>query len=146
MVRRLGGRRWRRLHQAVYAIALLGLIHYFQQTKADVTVPVFAAGLFLWLIGYRVLGWWQDASELSTLSLLVLTIVVSLLTFAGEAIGIGIAFHVSPLRVLETVFDFDAGIRPGWQVLAAGLIVVAIDAVMARVRSRAPRAREVAAE
>ena len=80
------------------------------------------------------------------MSLLGLTIVVSLLTFAGEAIGIGIAFHVSPLRVLETVFDFDAGIRPGWQVLAAGLVVVAIDAVMARVRSRAPRAREVAAE
>jgi len=146
MVRRLGGLRWRRLHQAIYAIALLGLIHYFQQTKADVTVPTFAASLFLWLIGYRVLGWWQDTSELSTLSLFGLTIVVSLLTFAGEAIGIGIAFHVSPLRVLETVFDFDAGIRPGWQVLAAGLVVVAIDAVMARMRSRAPRAREIAAE
>ena len=47
MVRRLGGMRWRRLHQAVYAIALLALIHYFQQTKADVTVPIFAASLFL---------------------------------------------------------------------------------------------------
>jgi sulfoxide reductase heme-binding subunit YedZ len=50
------------------------------------------------------------------------------------------------MRVLDTVFDFDAGIRPGWQVLAAGLVVVAIDAVMVRVRSRAPRAREMAAE
>jgi sulfoxide reductase heme-binding subunit YedZ len=146
MVRRLGGLRWRRLHQAIYAITLLGLIHYFQQTKADVTVPTFAASLFLWLIGYRVLAWLQDTSELSTFNLLGLTIVVALLTFAGEAIGIAIAFHVSPLRVLETVFDFDAGIRPGWQVLVAGLIVVAIDAVMSRVRSRAPRAREVAAE
>lgn len=146
MVRRLGGRRWRRLHQAIYAIALLGLIHYFQQTKADVTVPTFAASLFLWLMGYRVLAWWQNTGELSTLSLLGLTVAVSALTFAGEAIGIGIAFHVSPLRVLETAFDVDAGIRPGWQVLAAGLVVVAIGAVMARVRTRAPRVREVAAE
>jgi methionine sulfoxide reductase heme-binding subunit len=146
MVRRLGGLRWRRLHQAIYAIALLGLIHYFQQTKADVTVPTFAASLFLWLIAYRVLAWWQDASELSTASLLGLSIVVSLLTFAGEAVGIAIAFHVSPMRVLGTLFDFDAGIRPGWQVLAAGLAVVAIDAVMARLRNHAPRAREVAAE
>ena len=146
MVRRLGGLRWRRLHQAIYAIALLGLIHYFQQTKADVTVPTFAASLFFWLIGYRVLAWWQDTSELSTLSLLGLTIVVSLLTFAGEAVGIGIAFHISPLRVLETAFDFEVGIRPGWQVLAAGLVVVAIDAVIARMRSRTPRAHEVAAE
>jgi sulfoxide reductase heme-binding subunit YedZ len=146
MVRRLGGPRWRRLHQAIYAIALLGLIHYFQQTKADVTVPTFAASLFLWLIAYRVLAWWQGASELSTASLLGLSIVVSLLTFAGEAVGIGIAFHGSPMRVLGTVFDFDAGIRPGWQVLAAGLAVVAIDAVMARLRNRAPRAHEAAAE
>jgi len=146
MVRRLGGLRWRRLHQAIYAIALLGLIHYFQQTKADVTVPTFAASLFLWLIGYRVLAWWQDTSELPTLSLLGLTIVVSLLTFAGEAVGIGIAFHISPLRVIETAFDFEVGIRPGWQVLAAGLVVVAIDAVIARMRSRTPRAHEVAAE
>ena len=146
MVRWLGGLRWRRLHQAIYAIALLGLIHYFQQTKADVTIPTFAASLFLWLIGYRVLAWYQDTSELSTLSLFGLTVAVSLLTFAGEAIGIGLAFHVSPMRVLNTVFDFDAGIRPGWQVLAAGLVVIAIDAVMARLRARAPRAREVAAE
>src|SRR6185437_9480658 len=62
MVRRLGGLRWRRLHQPIYAIALLALIHYFQQTKADVTVPTFAAGLFGWLLGYRLLGWWQGAS------------------------------------------------------------------------------------
>ena len=146
MVRRLGGLRWRRLHQAIYGIALLALIHYFQQTKADVTVPTFAAGLFLWLIAYRLLAWWQDRSELSTLSLLALSIAVSILTFAGEAIGIGIAFHVSPLRVLETVFDFDAGIRPGWQVLAAGLGVVGIDYVRARWNSRTGRARTVAAE
>jgi sulfoxide reductase heme-binding subunit YedZ len=144
MVKRLGGLRWRRLHQAIYAIALLALIHYFQQTKADVTVPTFVAGLFVWLIGYRLLAWWQDSGELSTLSLLALSVAVSLLTFAGEAIGIGIAFHVSPLRVLDTVFDFDAGIRPGWQVLAAGVAVVLIDAVRARWPSR--KLRTVAAE
>jgi sulfoxide reductase heme-binding subunit YedZ len=146
MVRRLGGMRWRRLHQAVYAIALLALIHYFQQTKADVTVPTFAAGLFLWLTGYRVLAWWQGSSELSTLSLFGLAIAVSVATFLGEAIGIAIAFHVSPMRVLGTIFDFDAGIRPGWQVLAAGLAVTAVDAVISRWRGRTARAPAVAAE
>jgi len=146
MVRRLGGMRWRRLHQAVYGIALLALIHYFQQTKADVTVPIFAASLFLWLIAYRLVAWWQDTSELSTLTLLALSIAVSLLTFIGEAVGIGIAFHVSPLRVLEVVFDFDVGIRPGWQVLAAGLAVVAIDFVRARWNARVAQVRAVAAE
>jgi len=146
MVRRIGGKRWRRLHQAIYAIALLGLIHYFQQTKADVTVPTFVAGLFLWLIAYRLLAWWQDKSELSSLSLLSLTVVVSALVFAGEAIGIGIAFNVSPMRVLVAAFDFDAGVRPGWQVLAAGLAVVLLDVIRARWNSRAARPRTIAAE
>src|SRR5215475_1811552 len=146
MVRRLGGVRWRRLHQIVYGVVLLALIHYFQQTKADVTVPTFAAGLFLWLIAYRVLAWRTGTSELSTLSLLGLAIAVSVVTFLGEAIGIALAFHVSPMRVLGTIFDFDAGIRPGWQVLAAGLAVTAVDAVISRWRGRTARAPAVAAE
>lgn len=146
MVRRLGALRWRRLHQAVYGIALLALIHYFQQTKADVAVPTFAASLFLWLIAYRLLAWWQDTSDLSTLSLLALSVAVSIVTFAGEAIGIGIAFHVSPMRVLDAAFDFGAGIRPGWQVLAAGFGVVAVDFIRARWNSRTARPRAVAAE
>jgi methionine sulfoxide reductase heme-binding subunit len=146
MVRRLGGMRWRRLHQVVYAVALLALIHYFQQTKADVTVPVFAAGLFLWLIAYRVLAWWQGTSDLSSLSLFGLSVVVSLLVFVGEAIGIGIAFHVSPMRVLAVDFDFNAGIRPGWEVLGAGLAVVVLDFVRGRWGKRPARTRAVAAE
>lgn len=146
MMRKLGGLRWRRLHQAIYVIALLALIHYFQQTKADVTVPIFAAGLFGWLIAYRILAWWQDRNELSTLSLIGLAIVVAALTFAGEAIGIAIEFGISPLRVLATAFDFDIGIRPGWEVLAAGLAVAALDFVRARWNRRVPRSRPVAAE
>ena len=146
MVRRLGGQRWRRLHQAIYAIALLALIHYFQQTKADISVPTFVTGLLTWLIGYRLLAWWQGGGELSTLRLLALSVAVSILTFAGEAIGIGITFGVSPLRVLGTVFDFEAGIRPGWQVLAAGLAVVAIDFLRARWNSQPSRPRAAVAE
>ncbi len=145
MVRRLGGLRWRRLHQIVYGIALLALIHYFQQTKADVTVPVFAASLFVWLIAYRLVAWWQDTSKLSTLTLLALSIAVSVLTFLGEAVGIGIAYHVSPMRVLGVAFDFSAGIRPGWQVLAASLMMVALNFVCDRLDSRGARRRAVTA-
>ena len=44
------------------------------------------------------------------------------------------------MRVLGTIFDFDAGIRPGWQVLAAGLAVTALDAVHVALETAAPRA------
>lgn len=149
MVRRLGGKRWQRLHSAIYGIGLLVLIHYFQQTKADVSVPTFAAGLFGWMIGYRLLVKFRKTrDEPPAWKLLLLAVVLSALTFAAEAIGIGIVFNVSPFRVLQTAFDFDpATIRPGWLVLGAGLIVVAVDVVRARFgerRSRAaaaPRAR-----
>jgi sulfoxide reductase heme-binding subunit YedZ len=134
MVRRLGGLTWRRIHQAVYVIGLLALVHFFQQTKADVSVPTFVAGLFTWLLGYRLVERFTRAKggELSPWMLLALSATVAVLTFAGEAIGLAIVFKISPLRVLQTAFDFDLDlIRPGWLVLGAGLCVVALDLVRA---------------
>jgi sulfoxide reductase heme-binding subunit YedZ len=151
MVRRLGARRWQRLHMIVYAIGALALIHYFQQTKADVSVPTFTAGVFAWLMGYRIVVWlWKVRGELSTLSLVGLSVVVAALTFMAEAVGIAIVFGVSPLLVLQTDIDFDAGldmIRPGWLVLGAGLAVSALNFVCARFvkpprRAAAPPARD----
>jgi sulfoxide reductase heme-binding subunit YedZ len=144
MVKRLGAQTWQRMHQTVYLIAILALIHYFQQTKADVSVPTLTAGVFGWLIGYRVLvKFKRTRGEPSPWSLLALSVAVSVLTFLCEALGIGIVFNVSPLRVLETAFDFDpTTIRPGWFVLAAGLVVVALDVVRAWQRRRLPRTGE----
>jgi len=144
MVRRLGGMRWRRLHQIVYAIALLALIHYFQQTKADVSVPTFVAGLFGWLMAYRIVGWWQGRAELSTLALLMMTIVVAALTLVGETVGIAIVFNAPLERILPGIWDFEAGIRPGWQVLGAGLCVVVLDFVRSRASRRVEARRAVA--
>lgn len=140
MVRRLGGMRWRRLHQIVYVISLLALIHYFQQTKADLSVPVFTAAIFGWLLAYRFVGWWQGRAELSSLMLLAMTIVVAAVTLFGEVIGLALAFNAPVTRILPQIWEFDAGIRPGWQVLIAGLVVVAVDVVRSRMAkpSRAP--------
>jgi sulfoxide reductase heme-binding subunit YedZ len=142
MVRRLGSRRWQRLHQAIYVIGLLALIHFFQQTKADVWLPTFVAGLFGWLIGYRLLLKVRGSrDEPPTWMLLALTVAISVLTFLAEAAGIALVFKVSPLRVLELAFDFDlASIRPGWLVLGAGLLVVAVDLVRARFGRRRAKA------
>src|SRR4051812_2583467 len=92
MVKRLGGLRWRRLHQLTYLIGLLALVHFFQQTKADVTVPTLYAGLFAWLMGYRLLAKWRGEGALDARWLALLALAAGLLTLVGEAIGIGIAF------------------------------------------------------
>jgi sulfoxide reductase heme-binding subunit YedZ len=134
MVRRLGSKRWQRLHQAIYLIGLLVLIHYFLRFKLIESTPIFATGLFGWLIGYRLLVWWdKTGNALPKWKLLALSGVTAALTFIAEAIALGIQASVSPLRVLESAFDFDFDmIRPGWFVLGAGLIVVAFDFVRAR--------------
>jgi len=143
MVRRLGSKRWQRLHQAIYLIGLLVLIHYFLRFKLIESTPTFAAGLFGWLIGYRLLAWWRKAgNELPTWMLLALSGMTAALTFIAEAIALGIQANISPLRVLQSAFDFDV-IRPGWLVLGAGLIVVALDLVCARFAKPRRAARRV---
>ena len=50
-VKRLGGRRWKRLHQLVYVAAGGGVLHYLWLVKADVRRPtVFAIVLVLLLV------------------------------------------------------------------------------------------------
>ncbi len=54
-IRRMGGKRWRLLHRAVYITAALGVIHYYWLVKSDMRAPLaygaaFAV-LFLWRIG-----------------------------------------------------------------------------------------------
>jgi sulfoxide reductase heme-binding subunit YedZ len=139
-VRRLGAKRWQRLHSIVYGIGLLALIHFFQQTKADVWVPTFVAGLFGWMMGYRLLiRLRKSRGEPPTWMLLLMSVGISALTFLAEAIGIGIAFRVSPMVVLQMAFDFDIySIRPGWLVLGAGMVVVLIDFICARMRPDRP--------
>lgn len=53
MVRKLGGRRWTRLHRAVYAIAIIGVIHYWWLVKKDITQPLLYAVLLGLLLGFR---------------------------------------------------------------------------------------------
>jgi len=55
MLRRLGGKRWVALHRWVYAAGVLAVIHFFIQSKADVTEPFVMGGLFLWLMAWRLL-------------------------------------------------------------------------------------------
>jgi len=39
MIRRLGGRRWRRLHRLAYVTAALGVVHYWWLVKLDTRPP-----------------------------------------------------------------------------------------------------------
>ncbi len=53
MMKRLG-RHWQRLHRAVYAIAVLGVLHFWWMVKADVREPALYAAILAVLLGLRV--------------------------------------------------------------------------------------------
>jgi methionine sulfoxide reductase heme-binding subunit len=56
MVKRLGGRRWNRLHKLVYLAAAAGALHYYLLVKADTTLPVAFGLVLILLLGYRILN------------------------------------------------------------------------------------------
>lgn len=60
MARRLGVRRWRALHQCVYAIATLGVLHFWWLVKRDLTEPIAYASVLALLLGVRL--WWRSRS------------------------------------------------------------------------------------
>ena len=133
MVRRLGGIRWRRLHWLVFPISLLGTIHYFMQSKLEVFEPTVMAGIFIWLMLYRVLHWkFPRNTEFPIPVIAALWLGVGAFVFLAEAVGFWIAFHAPVWRVLVLDFDFRAGIRPGWYVWGVGLLVTAIAVLRAK--------------
>jgi methionine sulfoxide reductase heme-binding subunit len=54
MIRRLGGRRWNRLHRLVYATGVLAVVHYWWLVKADIRRPLAYGFAVALLLGFRV--------------------------------------------------------------------------------------------
>lgn len=123
MVRRLG-RRWQYLHWLVYPIALLGLIHYFLQSKLQVWEPTIFFGIYGWLMGYRLLAVkFAVRGRLPLYWVAALGPVAAALTAIGEAIYFNLAFHAPIGRVLAANASTLTGIRPAVVVFALGLAV-----------------------
>ena len=56
MVKRLGGKRWARLHRLVYVAALAGVVHFWMLVKSDIRLPLTFAFIVSFLLGYRLLA------------------------------------------------------------------------------------------
>ncbi len=53
MIKRLGGKRWQKLHRLTYLIAGGGVIHYWMIVKSDITYPLVFGLVLAGLLGYR---------------------------------------------------------------------------------------------
>jgi len=119
-VRRLG-KRWKRLHRIVYGIGVLGLFHYMLQVKADVSMPLLGAGIFYWLMLWRILPAGRDRGPVALLGLALASAVLTLVTEWG---WYRFGTHIDPMRVLRSELAIDFGLHPVGQVLVFGLLVL----------------------
>ena len=139
MIRRLGAPAWNRLHKIVYALAALGLAHFYLQSKADVSEPVWMTGLYLILMLYRALLK-SGASVLAAVGgagggALALTALI-------EATWLHFRRHVDFLDVLAANIDPDQFPRPTAYVAAAAAAALLLYFVRARRRSAVLAAAE----
>jgi sulfoxide reductase heme-binding subunit YedZ len=146
MVRRLGGRNWQRLHRLVYLIALLAVVHYCMQSKLDLWEPTIIAGIYGWLMGYRLMARYLPRAlivrgRLPIVWVGALGMMAAVLTALGEAAYFWIAFGVDPLRVIAANWSLATGVRPAAIVLGLALAATgsgAVRALMALPAKRRP--------
>ena len=119
-IRRMGNG-WKKLHRWVYGIAVLGLIHFILQTKADVSLPLLFVGLFSWLMIWRALPAGRDRSPAAVIGI---TLGAAALTAVTEWCWYRFGTHVDPVKVMRSELDVSFGLRPVGQVLALGAAVL----------------------
>jgi sulfoxide reductase heme-binding subunit YedZ len=54
MIKRLGGKRWNKLHKLIYAAGIAGALHYWLLVKSDTRLPLTFGFILLLLLGYRL--------------------------------------------------------------------------------------------
>lgn len=133
------GKRWQPLHRIVYGIAVLGILHFFMQSKIDVTEATLMAGLFWLLMGWRLMARW--ANPPGFFLLVGLAVAGAALTVLTEAAWYYFATGVPVERVLLANLSFSYSIRPVWWVLGTGLLVALVQlgrSQFARLRAARP--------
>ena len=55
-IRRLGGKRWQRLHSLIYVTAIAAVVHYYWLVKSDIRQPMLYGTLVALLLAWRVVS------------------------------------------------------------------------------------------
>lgn len=115
--RRLGARRWQKLHRIVYVIGVLAVIHFFLQSKLDEWEPTVMAGIFFWLMACRAITARYGRGRLPLWAMGAASMTAAVLTALSEALYFWIAMGAPFFLVLGADLSLETGLRPAWVVL-----------------------------
>lgn len=114
-------RNWKRLHWLIYPAAFIAIVHFFIQSKVKIGEPAFTAGLFAWLMLWRVL---PPRLQRGYLGLVLLGVSATLATVVFEATWYWLVNGRDPIVALLANLDPELVFRPAQKVLIASLLVI----------------------
>jgi len=119
-VRRMGAKSWNRLHNWIYVITALALLHYLL-SPGEFPEQYLLSGMFFWLMAWRVLNRRRHGADAGALAMLA---VGSCLFTALLEAGWTWAYHgYAPAGTLASNFSLVLGISPAWETLALGFLI-----------------------
>jgi len=116
-------RNWKRLHWLIYPAAGLAILHFFIQSKANVSEATVAAGMLAWLMAWRLM---PPRLRTSYLGLALLAVGATVAALLFELGWYGLVNHVDPMRILRADINPDLAPRPTMKVLMAGAAVIVL--------------------
>jgi sulfoxide reductase heme-binding subunit YedZ len=141
-VARMGAQEWKRLHNTVYVLTALAILHYLL-SPGVFPDQYLMSGMFFWLMVWRVLNRRGQGADVRALAILA---VASCLFAALLEAGWIWAYHgYTPLGTLRNNFTLDLGVSAAWKILVVGLLtaVAAFTQQALRPRSADVEARKV---
>jgi methionine sulfoxide reductase heme-binding subunit len=119
-IRRMGAKGWQRLHNTIYVVSALALIHYL--LSPDIYPEQYLmSGIFFWLMGWRVLS--VRGHGINAGALALLAVAACLFTAILEVSWIWLYQDYTLSEIWDVYFTSALGIPPMWKILAVGLLV-----------------------
>jgi sulfoxide reductase heme-binding subunit YedZ len=119
-IARMGADRWNQLHNTVYVLTGLALLHYLL-SPAAYPEQYLMSGMFFWLMVWRVLSRRRLGADAWALTLLA--VASCLFTALFEAAWLWAYHGYEPIRTLRNNFMLELGVPAAWQILALGLLI-----------------------
>jgi methionine sulfoxide reductase heme-binding subunit len=135
-IARMGAKGWNQLHNTVYIITALALVHYLLSPDSY-PEQFLTSGMFFWLMVWRLLNRRELGTDVKALA--ILAVASSLFAAILEA-GWLWAYHgYEPIGTLRNNFILDLGVPPSWQLLVLGLLIAVAAFVRQALRPRPVR-------
>ena len=134
-IARMGVRGWQRLHNTVYVVTALAVLHALLSRGSN-PLQYLLAGMFLWLMLWRLADRQERGADARALAAIALA--SALFAALLEACLVWLKRGYPLTETLGNNFSLIFGIPPVWEILALGLLIALAAAFVGR-RRRAMR-------